>query len=573
MPDQPTVTSSNISLRARIRYRFDNLLARGTWAVLLWLGAITLGAVLVSSLLLTLFGVTFTGSGDGSWLEDFWQSLLRVLDTGTMAGDVGWGRRVLALLITIVGLLIAGTLIGLIATGIEQRVENLQRGRSLVVESGHVVILGSSARLPIVVHQLALARNGQKGNTIVVLSDDEPAELSRDLRAGLFDTSGSRLVVRFGDPSKPADLGIVNLREARAVIVLADEDARGDAGVVQAVLAAGRELGTFDRVPIVAELADLSTAASLVHACGPAVHPVVALQSVARTSAFAMREPGLNQVVEELLDFRGADVYLHDVGELAGVPFGEIVFRFANARPIGRMRPSGEVEINPHPDLLLEPADRLVVVADDGAELVPAAVPLSQTLPTSHRNLAQAELRQEHFLVIGWNALGLRLLDEWEQFAIPRSTVAIVYDATLLEPDDLGVPDTAGVDVTLIPTNSAPWQLAGMSEAEISRLTTIVFLGYRRGVTPDEADSRTLLNLLLVRRELEEWQGDAPRVVVELLDVDNVSLATAQGADDYLVSDAIGSRFMAQLAEQPDRRAVFLSLYAASGPSVRPRSL
>ena len=44
-------------LRNRVRYRFDNLLSRGTWAVLLWLGAVTLLAVLVSSGLLAVFRV------------------------------------------------------------------------------------------------------------------------------------------------------------------------------------------------------------------------------------------------------------------------------------------------------------------------------------------------------------------------------------------------------------------------------------------------------------------------------------------------------------------------------------
>jgi hypothetical protein len=55
-------------VRHRLRYRFDNALSRGTWAVLLWLGAATLLMILVSSLLLTVFGVRFGGSEDGSWL-------------------------------------------------------------------------------------------------------------------------------------------------------------------------------------------------------------------------------------------------------------------------------------------------------------------------------------------------------------------------------------------------------------------------------------------------------------------------------------------------------------------------
>ncbi len=307
VPEQQRSSGTAPGLRSRLRYRFDNLLARGTWAVLLWLGGVTLVTVLVSSLLLAAFDVEFAGSQDASWLEDFWQSLLRVFDPGTMAADVGWGRRVLALLITLFGILIAGTLIGLIASGVEQRVEALRRGRSTVVETGHVVILGASTRLPVVVEQLALAGRGRRSSVVVVLADREPVALNEDVRAEVDDLHGTRLVFRSGEPARSTDLQMVGLRDARAVIVLADDtDGHGDGGVVRAVLAAGAELGRFDRVPIVAEVHDPVAAESLLRACDGKIHTVVPSQSVARITAFALREPGLRKVVEELIDFGAA---------------------------------------------------------------------------------------------------------------------------------------------------------------------------------------------------------------------------------------------------------------------------
>ncbi len=354
-------------LRNRVRYRFDNLLARGMWAVLLWLGAITLLAVLVSSALLAIFGVTFAGSEDSSWLEDFWQSLLRIIDSGTLVPDVGWGRRVLALIMTLFGILVAGTLIGLIASGVEQRVEAMRRGRSAVVESGHVVILGASARLPVVVNQLILARRGRAAHAVVVLADREPAELQDEVRALVSARRGTRLVFRHGDPTRIADLAIVALQEARALIVLADEGARSDAGVVNAVLAAGAVLGGYDRIPIVAELSAPATAASLVRACEGDVHPVVAVESVARTAAYAIRKPGLNQVIMELLNFGGADIHIHRLDDLMGVQFGEAVARYDHAHPIGRVRADGAIEIAPPSDVEFAAGDRLIVITDDAA--------------------------------------------------------------------------------------------------------------------------------------------------------------------------------------------------------------
>lgn len=141
-----TVDAVNIkSLRRRLRYRIDNVLSRGTWAVLLWLGAATVLTVLFSSLLLAIFNVQLGGSQDGSWLEDFWQSTMRILDPGTMSGDVGWGRRLLALFVTLFGVLIAGTLIGIIAAGVENRVEPCSVGAA---PSSSPTTCSSSARRP-----------------------------------------------------------------------------------------------------------------------------------------------------------------------------------------------------------------------------------------------------------------------------------------------------------------------------------------------------------------------------------------------------------------------------------------
>ena len=567
LPELRRSSASAGSLRNRVRYRFDNLLSRGTWAVLLWLGVVTLVAVLISSGLLAVFRVDLAGSQENSWLEDFWQSTLRILDSGTMAADVGWGRRVLALLVTVFGLLIAGTLIGLIANGVEERVDAMRRGRSTVVESGHVVILGASGRLPIIVEQLALANRTRRSNAIVVLADREPVDLSGDMRAAVTNLHGSRVVFRWGDRARAQDLAMVALRDARAVIVLADDDG-GDAGVVKAVLATGVELGGFDQMPIVAELGDPETSVSLVRACGGAVHPVVAAQSVARITAFALREPGLNQVVEELLDFRGCDLYVRDLGDLAGLSFGETVVHFEKARPIGRMCADGRVELNPEPGIRLGRDDRLIVIADDDEVPVPAQCTFQagRPPPASPRPRLHADSPPEHVLIVGWNALGAELLASLEEFAASGSTVEVVYDTRLFDPEDLRLPALDRLDVTLTPDRRATWQ---MGDRATSHLTSIVLLAYRRPRSSDEADSRTLLTLMMLRRDLAARGGEPPRIVVELLDADNVELARMTGADEYVVSDAITSRLITQVAEQPQRRPILLSLYAADGPSVQ----
>jgi ion channel POLLUX/CASTOR len=112
--------------------------------VLLAVGSLTLLVVIASTIVLVATGSAFTTEHERTIAERFWQSLLRVIDPGTMATDVGWGPRLLSLMVTISGILLFGTLIGTISTTMQARLETLRRGRTIVLESGHLVILGWS---------------------------------------------------------------------------------------------------------------------------------------------------------------------------------------------------------------------------------------------------------------------------------------------------------------------------------------------------------------------------------------------------------------------------------------------
>jgi len=552
--DDPPI---DVSLRERIRYRFDNVLARGTTAALAWLGVVTLATVLFSAVLLALFGVTFAGSEESGLVEDTWQSLLRILDTGTMAGDVGWGRRILALLITLFGLLIAGTLIGIIAAGVEDRIDSMRRGRSTVIESGHLVILGGSPRLPVIIEQLVLANAERGPNTIVVLSETDPTELRRAVLDAVPDQLRTRVVYRFGDPRVRADLAITRIGEARGVIVLPESDG-DDVSVTQTVLALEAELGGHHELPVVVEVADSITAQRLVHACGPTMHPIVTSEAVARTAAFALRQRGLSMVANEILDFRGSDLHITDRPELIGVRFDEIVGRFVNARPLGIARRDGHFDLNPPAESTVSEGDRLVVFAHDleRIEVADTSVRLRRGEPAE---LGTAEV-EEHILVVGWNPLGPGLLSGWATATSAASTVDVAFDPRLIEPEDVRIPQL-GIDVRLSPT------LESSSLALERTPTTIVVLGYT-SIDSGAADARTMLDVLHLGRRYAQ-AGQAPRLVVQMLNDEHADLAVLTGPDDLLISSALGSQFIAQLIEQPERRAVLLALYSGDDASIR----
>jgi ion channel POLLUX/CASTOR len=451
------------------------------------------------------------------------------------------------------GLLVAGTLIGIIANGVEDRVDSMRRGRSVVIESGHLVVVGGTDRMAAVVHQLALANQARPQNTIVVLADRDPGELRQSVRG---DLRGTRVVFRWGDPTRRADLEIVRPARARGIVVL--RDGNSDAAAVKTVLAITAGLPDDHDIPVVVEVSDSQTAQRLLRAC-PDVHSIVPEEAVGRTAAFALRQPGISQVMSDLTDAAGnTNIHVVDAADAIGFPFATVVGRYENAIPIGTIDRDGTIELNPPPDRATLPGDRLVVVTSGPGDLEPARddVPLQR----SQRSTIPFGRSTEHLAVVGWSALGVQLLDGWGAATAEDSTVEIFYDPRQVGVGDISVADL-GVETRLTALSDLADVLAGAQ-------TTVIVLADRT-LDADESDARTMLGVRTLQRLARGRADPPPRLVVELRDPDNAEVLELEGPGDYVVSTAIASQFVAQLVEQPERRRVLLEMYTPHGPSLR----
>ncbi|MEJ0029864.1 MAG: hypothetical protein WDO15_05625 [Bacteroidota bacterium] len=114
-------------LRVRWRYWFDNTLNSGTAALIGWLAIFSTVIVIISALVVTLFNVD-PAEKDIAFVEALWISLMRTLDPGNLSSDNGWTFRWVMLTVTIVGVLIVSTLIGIVNAGITQTLENMRKG-------------------------------------------------------------------------------------------------------------------------------------------------------------------------------------------------------------------------------------------------------------------------------------------------------------------------------------------------------------------------------------------------------------------------------------------------------------
>lgn len=238
-------TMHNITLGQRLRYKFDNTMSRGTVALIAWLLLITVSVVTIMAGLVVISGV-FT---DSNWVPEkvqqlpftdaLWNTLMRAMDAGTVAGDTGtWVFKLTMFGVTLFGIFVVSILIGLLTSGIEAKLDELRKGRSFVVEQDHSVILGWSEQIFTVISELVVANANRKSPCIVALADKDKVEMEDAIRSKLVSLGNTRLVCRTGSPIDMTDLQMVNPHDARSIVVLPPEDAADpDTHVIKTILA------------------------------------------------------------------------------------------------------------------------------------------------------------------------------------------------------------------------------------------------------------------------------------------------------------------------------------------------
>ena len=578
-------------LGARLRYRFDLTLSRGSGALIGWLGLVTLVFVAVTGLLLhaAIESTADADRSDNTFVENTWQALMRTLDPGTVTGDEGWWFRGASLFITIIGIFIFSTLIGLIASVIDRAIESLRKGRGVVPEHGHTLVLGWSEKLHTIISELEVANENSDTACIVVLADRDRVDMEDEINArrpgamphhraiGLLSAlvgrrRGTRIVCRTGNPADPSDLALVQPLAARSIIVLSDGSfSSPDAQATKTLLG----LMSFDRdltdMQVIAEFLDGDNAVAMREATNGRVRTVVSNDLIARVTAQICRQAGLGAVYQELLDFDGDEVYFHEDRALTGRTWFQVLQSYETSSPIGIRHADGRIELNPDTDHVLAPGDAVVAISEDDDTLTvtpaPAHVPRAELVRDS-----APPLPPDHLLMVGWNDLSPRMLAHLARSVPDGSTVDVVVDPTLVTVTEGEVPTSGNLRVTLSEADTS--RIEPLREVLDARdYERIVLVGYRRLPAPD-ADARTLLGLVHARRILDaEHRNHGTSIVAELLEPRSVDLGRVANPDDFVVSERLTSLLLAQLSENGELEAVFSELLDGTGVEITMRPI
>jgi ion channel POLLUX/CASTOR len=557
---------SNAPLRARWRYAFDEFMSKGTVALIFGLGVISLVFILVMAAVVFFVDIRpEDAEGSVGYFEAGWQSLMRTLDAGTMGGDKGWTFRIAMLVVTLGGIFVISTLIGLLTSGIEAKLEDLRRGRSEVIETDHTVILGWSQQIFAIITEIIEANASKSSACIVVLADMEKVEMEEELAARIPDRKTTKLVCRSGSPIDLTDLAMVSLNTSRSIIVLSPEEDRSDTRVIQTILAITNN-PTRHAKPyhIVAELHNPKSVEVARMVGKDEVELILAGELIARIIAQTCRQSGLSVVYTELLDFGGDEMYFYEEKSLVGKTFGDSLSAFDDSAVLGLHR-KGQALLNPPMDTVIQAGDKMIVVAEDDdaiqisstrGQIDAAAIQLQESPP----------YKPERTLILGWNWRAAWIIRELDNYVAEGSSVTVVSTF----PEAQEELDTLGGKLA---KQKLEFKIADTTDrAVLNELTSatdyhhVIILCYD-SIDVQAADARTLVTLLHLR-DIASKLTRPFSIVTEMLDIRNRTLAEVAHPDDFVVSQKLISLLMAQISENKYLNAVFTDIFDPDGSEI-----
>ncbi|MBN9140159.1 MAG: NAD-binding protein [Micrococcales bacterium] len=548
----------------RIRYRFDGWMSKGTVALIGLLAAATLVFVLVLALIVWALPLHPADEPEGDFFDIFWGNLMRTLDPGTMGGDEGWGFRIAMLVVTIGGLVIVASLIGIVSGGFDAKVEELRKGRSRVLEKDHTLILGWSDKVFSIVSELAIANESRGRSAVVILADRDKVEMEDAIRAEVGKTGKTAVICRSGDPMTLGDLELGSPHTARSIILLAPEDGDDpDAVVIKAALAITNNPNRrAEEYHVIGEIRDPANLEAARLVGREEVEWVLANELISRITVQTCRQSGLSVVYSELLDYGGDEIYMAELPELVGRDYREVQLAFVDSTVMGMVK-GGVTLLNPPAGTRYETGDQLILIAEDDSTIRSAAPGSPDAAAIAVPTVA--EVAPERTLVLGYNAGLAFMLGELDQYVAPGSSVHVVADVK--EP---AFPELANLTVRF--ERGDVTSRRTLDALEVERADHIIVLADTR-LTAQRADAKTLITLLHLRDIAERADVDL-NVVSEMLDDRNRELAEVTNADDFIVSDKLVALTLTQLSENKRLADVFDVLFAADGSEIylRPAS-
>lgn len=560
-----------------LRYHFDNLMTKSTFAPLMLLLLLVIISVMTIATIIFFAGLVPTEtsvkgvSDNPNFIQVIYLTMLRMLDPGVMSDDPlhPW-FLVFMLLATVLGLFVSSILIAIVNSGVIKKINNLRKGKSFVFEKNHTVILGWSFQVFPIISELIVANENQKRMSIVILAEKDKNEMEDEIAVHIGETKNTKVICRTGNPIDIHNLELTNLHEARSIIIIAPEDSYDpDSSVIKTILAI---TNNPNRNPehlfhIVAEIRDPRNVIIAEIAGKEEVQLVIFDYLISRITAQTCRQPGLSVVFTELLDFSGDEIYFQEEPKLVGRTFVEAMFSYSSSSVIGIRKASGEILIKPAFDTVISQGDKVIAISEDDDTIAISQVTEYNVINDAIRkDPKDYKPYPENTLIIGWNRRAPLIINELDKYVAPGSKMMVLAENKKAEEQlAFHCADLENQSVKFWFGDTTNRKI--LDQLSIESFDHIIVLSISDSGDVQETDARTL-NTLLHLRDIADKNGSKFSIVSEMLDDRNRELAEITHTDDFIVSVKLDSLMLAQISENKELKDIFEDLFSAGPPSI-----
>jgi ion channel POLLUX/CASTOR len=551
------------SIANRIRYWFDNLMSKGVGPAIFILTIFTLMMIIAISF----FGYFLNLNPQKNIWEYIWMGLMATFQSNSVVFEAGKGNEfsyqfiVAMLIVTFLGVFVMSTLIGFITSAIQGKIQSLRKGRSIVLESNHIVILGWNDQIITIVKEI-VAANGtlysQHGKScVVIMGEKDKVEMEDELREKIGNFGRTRIVCRQGSPFGIDDLAITNLTRSHSIIILSNNAENPDAMVIKSLLAIVKNR-KHRKAPfhVICEMHGKRNIEIARIVGGNEVEIIPANDITSKVIAQTSRQIGLAIVYEELFKLTGDYIYIEHEHGLEGTTFAETLFEFENSTVIGIKKAGKKAVLNPPMDTIIAKDDKLILIKGRDKQ-IPARVKAFD--PEAIVSVAGPKDDPLVTLILGWNRKIFSIIRAIDDYVPPGSSVIVAANhdggsEELARHFDGKLKNTA---VKFMPGRVSDRNC--LEELVESNHESIILLS-DDNLARQETDSVTLMTLLHLR-DIARKRGKEFLIVSEMLDTMNRRLADITKDCDFIVSEAFMSLLIAQISINKHLAPVFYELF------------
>ena len=573
-------------LKQKLRYAMDNYMSRGSSSIFMALLFTFLIGFLIMVLIRLVANSFLPDETLNSWLDIPWRVYVAVME-GSAAetdGDSNWLAKLSSILGVMVGLILFSSMVAFITSVFEAKLDDLRRGRRLVLENNHTLILGFGDRILEVIREIIEANDSEPDAAIVILAEDDKEYMDNYIRDNILDFRTTRVITRSGVVTNINNLKKVIAENAKSIIIInsaaswqpEQEKTLADALVLKSIMSIIAVCKGKEHPPIVCEIhadRDRDLAQNISNGTVKALNEVSVLSRM--IAQLALSRNGLSVVYGDMVGFDGNEFYFYKPKEgwSHNLTFQESINRFNSSTPMGIHTTEGKIILNPPKDMLINPNDELIIFAEDDSTIKYFDKPVFSSTINSIPKV-DLDIHSQRVALLNWTPKTKIIVEKLCSYLTKYSEIEVFSSSLSNE-----IKNTKKALADRYPDIKINFQIIDFNELkELENIDpqsfdSILILS-PGGATIEEMDAYVISLLIRIRQILiaeidtKPKNSKWPKLITEVMDSENIDIILNSGVEDFMVSNQFVSQIMAQVSEEPLALDVYDDLFRADGSEI-----